>query len=79
MTTKAQTLHRNYFIDLAEDAQGWWRVTAITHSINGSSLLSIAPRFPNRAIAEQRAKAAIDVQLAGYRQSARRLRRRQTG
>jgi hypothetical protein len=64
--TNASALHRHYFIDLEEDAQGW-RVVAITHSVKGSSLLPPAFFHPDRATAEQYARAAIEVQLSGHR------------
>jgi hypothetical protein len=61
--TRATTFHRNYFIDLEEDAQRW-RVVAITHRLTGRALLRPAFNYLDRAGAEQYAKAAIDVQLS---------------
>jgi hypothetical protein len=63
-TTRA--LHREYFIDLEQDAQGW-RVVAITHSRVGRSLLPPAFNYPDQVTAEQYAKAAIDQQLSRRR------------
>lgn len=60
--TTARIVHRNYFIDLTKDAQGW-RVVAITHNGTGQALLTPAFYYVGRATAEQYAKAAIDVQL----------------
>jgi len=71
MSTKTQTLHRNYFIDLARDAQGW-HVTAITHRISGSSLLPPGFRYPDQATVERYAKAAVDAQLSARRRVTRR-------
>jgi hypothetical protein len=71
MSTKAQTLHSNYFVDLEQDAQGW-HVTAITHGINGWRLLPPGFRYPDQATAEQYAKAGIDVQHSARRRAKRR-------
>ena len=62
----ARALHREYFIDLEQDAQGW-RVVAITYSRTGRSLLPPAFSYPDQATAEQYAKAAIDQQLSRRR------------
>jgi hypothetical protein len=64
--SRATALHRNYFIDL-EEVAARWRVIAITHSVNRSSLLPPAFNFSERAEAEQHARAAIDVQLSDRR------------
>ena len=59
---RATTLHRNYYIDLEQDAQGW-RVVAITHSLTGRSLLPPGFNYPDRMTANKYAKAATDMQL----------------
>ena len=63
MSSTAKAVHRNYFIDLEQDADGCWRVLAITHCYRGPSLLAPGFRYPDRATAEKYAHAAIDVQL----------------
>jgi hypothetical protein len=59
--------YRDHFTDLEQDARGWWRAVAITHSHKGSSLLPPAFSYPDQATAEQYAKAAIDTQLSTRR------------
>jgi hypothetical protein len=59
-------LHSNYFIDLEHDGQSW-RVIAITHCFNGSSLVPPGFNYPDQATAEQYARAAMSVQLSGRR------------
>jgi hypothetical protein len=71
MSTKAQTLHGNYFINLEQDSQGW-HVTAINHGINGWRLLPPGFSYPDQATAEQYAKAAIDVQHSARRRVKRK-------
>ncbi len=61
--SSACTLYRNYFIHLEHDAQRW-RVVAIVHSLTGRALLPPAFNYLERAEAERRAKAAIDLQLS---------------
>lgn len=62
----ARVLNGNYFIDLEHDAQ-CWRVIAITHCLNESSLLPPAFNYPDQATAEQYARAAISMQLSARR------------
>jgi hypothetical protein len=57
-------LHRNYFIDLAQSADHNWVVTKITHSLTGVSLLPPGFNYPDHALAEQYARAAVDMQLS---------------
>lgn len=64
MTTR--TVHRDFLIDLVPDAQGW-RVTAITHAFNGSSLPPPAFYYSDRATAERYAQGLIDVQVSTRR------------
>jgi hypothetical protein len=61
--THARTIYRDFFMDFAKDATGW-RVVAITHSYSGRTLLPPAFHYPDLAIAERYAKAAIDGQLS---------------
>jgi hypothetical protein len=61
--TSPSARHRGYLIEFDQDAQGW-RVVAVTHAQNGSSLLRPAFYYPDQGTAEQYAKAAIDQQLA---------------
>jgi len=61
---KARALYRHYFIDLEQDADQQWRVTAVTHSYVGPKLLPPGFRYPDRTTAEQYAKLAIDAQLS---------------
>jgi len=61
---KARALHRNYFIDLEQNADRNWIVIAITHTYDGSSLLPPGFNYPGRALAERYAQAAIDLQLS---------------
>jgi hypothetical protein len=60
--TGATGLHRNYFIDLEDDGERW-RVVAITHSVDRSSLLPPAFNYSDRAEAERYARVAIDVRF----------------
>ena len=62
----ARVLNCDYFIDLEHDAK-CWRVIAITHCLNGSSLLPPAFNYPDQATAEQYARAAISMQLSARR------------
>jgi hypothetical protein len=57
-------LHRNYFIDLAQNADQNLVLTKITHSLTGASLLPPGFNYPDQALAEQYARAAIDTQLS---------------
>jgi hypothetical protein len=61
--THARTIYRDYFMDFAKDPMGW-RVVAITHSLTGRTLLPPAFLYPDLAIAERYARAAIDGQLS---------------
>ncbi len=63
MRTTARTVHRDYFIDFEQDADGCWRVATITHCYRGPALLPPGFRYPDRATAEKYAQVAIDVQL----------------
>lgn len=62
----ARVIHSNYSIDLEHDAQGW-RVIAITHCINGSSLVPPAFNYPDQAWAERYARGVISMQLSARR------------
>jgi len=61
---KAHAFHRNYFIDLEQNADRNWIVIAITHSCDGSMRLPSGFNYPDRALAERYAPAAIDLQLS---------------
>ena len=63
---KADALYRQHVIKLEQNAEQQWRVTAITHSYNGSRLLLPGFHYLDRATAELYAKAAIDYQLCTY-------------
>lgn len=63
---KVRALHRGYFIELEQNANQNWIVTAITHSRLGSDLLTPGFNYPDQALAEPYAKAAIDVQLSAH-------------
>jgi hypothetical protein len=60
---KARALHRHHFIELEQNADENWVVTSITSGFTGSSLLPPGFNYPDRALAERYARAAIDVQL----------------
>jgi hypothetical protein len=60
---KARAVYSHHYIDLEQGADQQWRVTAVTHSYNGSRLLLPGFCYPDRATAEQYAKLAIDAQL----------------
>jgi hypothetical protein len=62
----ARAFYRDYFIDLEQDAQGW-RVIALTHSLKDSSLPPPAFYHADQAMAEQYARAAINVQTSTRR------------
>lgn len=63
--SQARTLlHRNFFIDLAQNADRNWVVTKITHSLTGASLLPPGFNYPDPASAERYARAAVDTQLS---------------
>jgi hypothetical protein len=62
----ATAVHRDYFIDLEQGAQGW-RVVAIKHSRTDRKLLSPAFGWSDRAILEKLTRAAIDQQLSPRR------------
>jgi hypothetical protein len=62
----ARVFDCNYFIDLEHDAK-CWRVIAITHCLNGSSLLPPAFNYPDQATAGHYARAVIKTQLSARR------------
>jgi hypothetical protein len=63
---RARLVYRDYWIDFEQEEQGW-RVVAIKHSVNQSSLLPPAFLYPDQAKAERYARAAIDVQISPRR------------
>jgi hypothetical protein len=62
----ARLVYRDYWIDLEQEEEGW-RVVAIKHNVNRSSLLPPAFLYPDQAKAERSARAAIDVQISPRR------------
>jgi hypothetical protein len=63
---KAHTLYRDHVIHFEQNADGFWRVTAVSHRYNGSPLLPPGFNYPDRATAERYAKLAIDGQLTAH-------------
>jgi hypothetical protein len=61
--THARTIYRDYLMDFANGPMGW-RIVAIAHSLAGRTLLPPAFLYPDLAITERYAKAAIDGQLS---------------
>jgi hypothetical protein len=60
-----RAFYRDHFIDLEEDVkQEGWRVAAIIHSTSKCALSPPAVVSPDDLTAEQRAKEAVDQQIA---------------
>jgi hypothetical protein len=63
---RARALHRDYYIDLEQNADQNWVVTAITHGYGGSNLLPPGFQYPDQALARRYAEAAMDFQLSAH-------------